>query len=67
MNINEMILNEDDPFNAIYECIDGIHGREVYDYIMDMYNQVVIDYGYHPDDDFEEIIEKMIMIMEEDR
>lgn len=49
-----------DPFEYIYECIGGTHGPELYEFVMEMYSQIVIDYGYHPDDDFEPIIEKII-------
>lgn len=64
-NLNEMILAQDDPFEFIYDGISFNHGKEIYDYLIEMYNQVVIDYRLHPDDDFEKIIERMIEIMEE--
>ena len=67
ITVNEHILNQDDPFEFVYEGISGTHGPELMNYLNEMYSQVVIDYGYHPDDDFEPIIEKMIMIMEDDR
>ena len=67
ITVNEHILNQDDPFEFVYEGISGTHGPELMNYLNEMYSQVVIDYGHHPDDDFEPIIEKMIMIMEDDR
>lgn len=67
MNTNQMILAQDDPFEFVYEGISFTHGKDLYDYLTEMYNQVVIDYGMHPDDDFEQIIDKMLMIMEEDQ
>lgn len=65
IHLNEMILAQDDPFEFVYEGISGTHGPELMDYLTELYSQVVIDYGYHPDDDFEQIIDKMIMIMED--
>lgn len=67
VHLDEMILAQDDPFEFIYEGISYSHGTELYEYLIDMYNQVAIDYNFHPDDDFEKIIDKMIQIMEDDR
>lgn len=67
ISLNEHILNQDDPFEFVYEGISGTHGPELMNYLTEMYSQVVIDYGYHPDDDFEFIIQKIIMIIEDDR
>jgi hypothetical protein len=66
VHLNDMILAQDDPFEFIYEGISATHGQEMYDYLTEMYSQVVIDYGYHPDDDFEKIIDQMLNIMEDD-
>jgi len=63
--VNEMILAQDDPFEFVYEAITGVHGVEIRDYIQEMYNDVVIDCGYHPDDDFEEIISRIIDLLED--
>ena len=66
MTINETILAQPDPFEFIYECIGFSHGQKMHDYIMDMYNHVVIDYDYHPDDDFESIITVILDQIEEE-
>jgi len=66
MTLNELILSQEDPFDYIYECLAFTHGEELYDYLSDIYAQVVIDSGMHPDDDFESIIELMFQNMEED-
>ena len=66
-NVEAHILSQDDPFEFVYEGISGTHGPELMDYLNEMYSQIVIDYGHHPDDDFEKIIDKMIQIMEDDR
>ena len=49
-----------DLFDYIYECISGNHGLELAAYVADLYNDVAIDTGLHPDDDFEEIINHML-------
>jgi hypothetical protein len=45
-----------DAFDYIYECISGNHGGELFEYVNELYTDVSIDHGLHPDDDFEEII-----------
>ena len=45
-----------DAFDYIYECISGNHGEELRAYAADLYHDVAIDTGLHPDDDFESII-----------
>lgn len=64
--LNTLILNQADPFEFVYECISGTHGLGLMEYTEEMYSQVVMDYGYHPDDDFEKIIDQMIMQMEDE-
>ena len=66
ISINEQILAQPDPFEFIYECISFSHGQEKHNYIMDMYNHVVNDYDYHPDDDFESIINVILDQIEEE-
>jgi hypothetical protein len=67
ISLNEQILNQDDPFEFVYEGISGTHGPALMEYLTEMYSQVTIDYYLHPDDDFEKIIDRMIQIMEDDR
>ena len=46
-----------DVFDYIYDCINGTNGKEIFEYVADIYNDVVIDHPHlHPDDDFEQII-----------
>lgn len=60
----EYILAHDDPFDFIYEGISGRYGEEVQKTLTEMYSDISIDCGLHPDDDFEKIIERMIEQME---
>ena len=64
INLENHILNHDDPFEYIYEGISGTHGVMIREYLADLYSQVVIDTRLHPDDDFEMIIERMLDNME---
>ena len=61
----DYVLAQDDPFEFIYEAISGTHGVEMRDRMLELYSDVAVDFGYHPDDGFEEIIGKMIQIMED--
>lgn len=65
-HLNELILAQEDPFDYIYEGLAFTHGQELYDYLSEMYAQVVIDSGMHPDADFENIISMMFSNIEED-
>lgn len=60
----DYILAQDDPFEFVYEALSGMHGVEARDTLQELYNDVSIDRGVHPDDDFETIIEFMIEFME---
>lgn len=56
----EYIATCEDPHEFIYDCLAGRHGKNEGETISDMYNDVVIDSGLHPDDDFESIIDIMV-------
>jgi len=49
--------NAPDAFDYIYECISGNHGLELAAYVADLYNDVMMETGLHPDDDFEKIVD----------
>jgi hypothetical protein len=49
-----------DAFDYIYECISGSHGEELREHANDLYQSVSIDYRLHPDDDFEDIINRVL-------
>ena len=54
------ISTSDDPFDLVYDAISGKHGETIRAAMQDMYDDIVIDFGLHPDDDFEKVISKMI-------
>lgn len=53
------VVKGDNPFQIIYDGLSGHFGEESRIRLQDMYDDVVIDRGYHPDDDFEQIIDHM--------
>ena len=63
-NVEQLVLDglatAPDAFDYIYECISGNHGGELFEYVNELYTDVSIDHGLHPDDDFEEIINFML-------
>jgi hypothetical protein len=60
------VSTSDDPFELVYDAISGNYGETIRAAIQDMYDDVVIDFGLHPDDDFESIISKMIDYIDAD-
>jgi hypothetical protein len=57
------IVKWDDAFRVIYDGLSGNFGEEARMKLQDMYDDVVIDHGFDPDDDIEEIINHMIDII----
>ena len=54
------IANSDDGYELMDQGLRGKHGPEIEKALMDMYNDVSTDHGLHPDDDFEQIHDRMI-------
>jgi hypothetical protein len=60
------ISTSDDPFELVYDAISGKHGEPIRAAMQEMYEDVVIDFRLHPDDDFEKIIDKMLDYLDAD-
>jgi hypothetical protein len=60
------ISTSDDPFELVYDAISGKHGEAIRAAMQDMYDDIVIDFRLHPDDDFEKIIDKMLDYLDAD-
>jgi hypothetical protein len=60
------ISTSDDPFELVYDAISGNYGETIRAAMQDMYDDVVIDFRLHPDDDFEKIIDKMLDYLDAD-
>lgn len=63
-DLHARIMSSDDPHDAIYKMLTGDGPEEKY--IQDMYNDTSAEYGLHPDDDFEDIIDRMVDEIEGD-
>lgn len=63
-SLYEHILCHEDVFEYVYDAISGNTSKEECDLMTELYYDVAADYGYHPDDDFEKIIDRMIEVME---
>ena len=60
------ISTSDDPFELVYDAISGKHGESIRAAMQDMYDDIVIDFRLHPDDDFEKVIDKMLDYLDAD-
>jgi hypothetical protein len=60
------VSTSDDPFDLVYDAISGKHGEPIRAAMQDMYDDIVIDFRLHPDDDFEKIIDKMLDYLDAD-
>jgi hypothetical protein len=60
------VSTSDDPFELVYDAISGNHGETIRAAMQEMYDDVVIDFRLHPDDDFEKIIDKMLDYLDAD-
>lgn len=56
----------DDGYDMLYSAQDGEYGPEVQKAVQDMYDNVSIDSGHHPDDGHEEIYNQMLDNIEAD-
>jgi hypothetical protein len=60
------ISTSEDPFELVYDAISGKYGETIRAAMQEMYDDVVIDFRLHPDDDFEQVIEKMLDYLDAD-
>lgn len=56
----------DDGYDMIEDGLNGLLGGEAEIMLQDMYNEISIEHGLHPDDDFEKIIDRMMDQIEAD-
>jgi hypothetical protein len=62
----EYVVAQNDPYQFVYECLSGDHGDEAQTTMSNLYASISVDEGFHPDDDFEQIIERMLDQIEQD-
>ena len=56
----------DDSGELLHKAMRGAMGPDVQNYLQDMYNEVSIDHGLHPDDDHDDIEQRMWDEIEQD-
>jgi hypothetical protein len=59
-SFKEKVASSSNPFELVYDAISGNHGEQIRVAVQDAYDDISIDFGLHPDDDFESIINKII-------
>jgi hypothetical protein len=60
------VSTSDDPFEMIYNAVAGDYGETIRVAMQDIYDDIVIDFRLHPDDDFEKVIDKMLDYLDAD-
>jgi len=64
--LHKVARSGDNGFDMLYNAQQGKYGREIERAIQDMYDDISIDTGYHGDDDFEQIYDRMLDNIEAD-
>jgi len=64
--LHKVARSGDNGFDMLYNAQQGKYGREIEQAIQDMYDDISIDTGYHGDDDFEQIYDRMLDNIEAD-
>jgi len=60
------VANSNKGYDMLYNAMGGDYGKEVRNAVQDMYDNISREYGYHADDDFEDIYDKMMDQIESD-
>ena len=64
--LHKVAQSGDNGFDMLYNAQQGKYGREIERAVQDMYDDITIDTGYHGDDDFEQIYDRMLDNIEAD-
>jgi hypothetical protein len=64
--LHKVARSGDKGYDMLYNAQKGKYGREIEQAIQDMYDDISIDTGYHGDDDFEQIYDRMLDNIETD-
>ena len=64
--LHKVARSGDNGYDMLYNAQQGKYGREIEQAIQDMYDDISIDTGYHGDDDFEQIYDRMLDNIEAD-
>jgi len=58
--LHKVARSGDNGYDMLYNAQKGKYGREIEQAVQDMYDDISIDTGYHGDDDFEQIYDRMM-------
>ena len=64
--LHKVAQSGDNGFDMLYDAQMGKFGKEIERAVQDMYDDITIDTGYHGDDDFEQIYDRMLDNIEAD-
>ena len=64
--LTKVAQSGDDGFDMLYDAQAGKYGKEIEQAVQEMYDDITIDTGYHGDDDFEQIYDRMLDNIEAD-
>lgn len=64
--LHKVARSGDNGYDMLYNAQQGKYGREIEQAIQDMYDDISTDTGYHGDDDFEQIYDRMMDNIEAD-
>jgi hypothetical protein len=64
--LTKVAQSGDDGFDMLYGAQAGKYGKEIEQAVQEMYDDITIDTGYHGDDDFEQIYDRMLDNIEAD-
>ena len=64
--LHKVARSGDNGYDMLYNAQQGKYGREIEQAIQDMYDDISTDTGYHGDDDFEQIYDRMLDNIEAD-
>ena len=58
--LHKVAQSGDNGYDMLYNAQRGKYGQEIEQAVQDMYDDITIDTGYHGDDDFEQIYDRMM-------
>ena len=64
--LTKVAQSGDEGFDMLYGAQAGKYGKEIEQAVQEMYDDISIDTGYHGDDDFEQIYDRMLDNIEAD-
>ena len=64
--LTKVAQSGDAGFDMLYGAQAGKYGKEIEQAVQEMYDDITIDTGYHGDDDFEQIYDRMLDNIESD-